>query len=64
MSNRITVALSVLVDVKVDEGADVRDVIDRLQCQCSDGTGEAAVVGSDIVDRKLVVDTGEETDVE
>jgi len=64
MTHRVTVALSLFVDLKVDEGADIKNVINSLSCNCVDTTGEATIVAVDIQDRKLVVDIGEELDEE
>lgn len=64
MKNRITVSLSMFVDLKVDEGADVRDIINGLTCACKDSTGEAKVLGVEITDRSLVVEDEDETDTE
>lgn len=64
MTNRITVALSVLVDLKLSEGADIIGVIRGLECNCLDKTGEATVMGTDITDRKLIVETEDGPDVE
>jgi len=62
MENRVMVSLSLFVDLKVDEGADVRDIINGLSCACKDTTGEAKVVSVEITDRSLVVEDEEETD--
>ena len=64
MKNRITVSLSMFVDLKVDENANVSDIINGLNCICKDTTGVAEVVGIDITDRSLVVEDIEETDTE
>ena len=64
MTDRITVALSVLVDLKLSEGADIIGVIRGLECKCLDKTGEATVIGADVADRKLIVETDDGPDVE
>ncbi|MGO9951119.1 MAG: hypothetical protein ACLPN1_02780 [Dissulfurispiraceae bacterium] len=64
MENRITVSISMFVDLKIKEGADIKNVINSLVCQCFDTTGEAEVIGVDITDRNLVIENKEETDEE
>lgn len=64
VTNRITVALSVLVDLKLNEGADIIGVIKGLDCNCLDTTGEATVMGADIQDRHLIIEKDDEPDVE
>jgi hypothetical protein len=64
VENRITVSLSMFVDIKVKEGADIKNVINGLECRCLDTTGEASVIGVDITDRNLAVENEEETDTE
>ncbi len=64
MKNRITVSLSMFVDLKVDDDADIKDVIAGLNCNCFDTTGTAEVVGVDITDRNLVVENEDEPDIE
>ncbi len=64
MKNRITVALNVLVDLKVNDMTEVKKIIKGLNCSCSDTTGEAKVIGVEIMDRSLLVDEDEEPDAE
>lgn len=64
MKNRITVSLSMFVDLKVEDGADIKDIINGLSCACRDTTGEAEIMGIDVTDRSLVVEDEEETDTE
>ena len=59
MTNRYTAAMSILVDFKAEEGADIKNIIESLECTCTDKTGEANVIGVDIVDRRIVVDVDE-----
>jgi hypothetical protein len=59
MTNRFTAAMSILVDFKAEEGADIKNIIESLECTCTDKTGEANVIGVDIVDRRIVVDVDE-----
>ena len=64
MNKRITVSLNLFIDLRIEEGADIRDVINGLSCACRDTTGEAEVLGIDVTDRSLVVEGDEETDAE
>ncbi len=64
MKNRITVALNVLVDLKVNDMTEVKKIIKGLNCSCFDTTGEAKVIGVEIMDRSLLVDEDEEPDAE
>ncbi len=64
MKKRISVSLSMFVDLRVEEGADIGAIISGIDCKCTDTTGEAEVVGVDITDRNLVVENEEETDTE
>lgn len=67
MTNRITVSLNVLVDVKVNEGVDiseVKEIINGLDCSCVDTIGKARVMGVDIIDRSLIIEKDDEPDAE
>ncbi len=64
MKKRITVSLSMFVDLKAEEGADISNIINRLDCKCIDKSGEAEVIDVEITDRSLVVEDEEETDTE
>jgi hypothetical protein len=67
MTNRITVSLNVLVDVKVNEGVDiseVKEIINGLECSCVDTIGKARVMGVDIIDRSLIIEKDDEPDAE
>lgn len=64
VENRITASISMFVDLKVKEGADIKNVINSLACRCFDTTGEAEVIGVDITDRNLVIENQEEADEE
>jgi hypothetical protein len=62
MKKRISVALSVEVDMKVGETADIKNAIERLECNCIDISGEdVKIIGTKILDRKLLIE-GEEDD--
>jgi len=52
------------VDLKVKEGADLPRVISSLDCRYLGTTGEAEVIGADIPDRNLVIESNEEIDTE
>ncbi|HMK57321.1 MAG TPA: hypothetical protein VK448_11845 [Dissulfurispiraceae bacterium] len=64
MKDRITVSLSLFVDLKIEDGADIADIISGLSCACRDTTGEAEVISIDVNDRSLVVENEEEVDAE
>ena len=67
MSNRITVLLNVLVDLKVNEGvniSEIKEIINGLECTCADTVGKAGVMGVDIVDRSLLIEKDDEPDAE
>jgi len=64
MANRYTAALSIQVDFKAEEGADIKNIIESLECACTDKTGEANVISVDIIERRLVVDVNDEPDAE
>jgi len=67
MKNRLTVALSVLVDLRLNDGSDfsdVKEIIDGLDCSCIDTIGRAKVMGVDIVERRLIIDKDDEPEAE
>jgi len=62
MAERISVALSLVVDLKVGAGVDIKNLIERLECNCVDASGEdAKIIGVKILDRKLLIE-GEDED--
>jgi len=62
MTERISVALSLVVDLKVGEGVDIKNLIERLECNCVDASGEdAKIIGVKILDRNLLIE-GEDED--
>ncbi len=62
MTRRISVTLSVLVDLKVGDSVDIKNLIERLECSCVDVSGEdAKIIGVKILDRKLLME-GEDED--
>jgi hypothetical protein len=61
---RISVTLGVLVDLKVGEKADLKNLIERLECTCINAGGEdAKIINVKIIDRKLLIE-GEEEEVD
>jgi hypothetical protein len=63
MSKRISVALNLLVDLKVGESVDVKNLIERLECSCTDASGEdAKITDVKILDRKLLIESDEGED--
>ncbi len=56
MARRISVLLNLVVDLKVGK-ADIKNLIERLECNCVDASGEdAKVVDVKITDRKLLIE--------
>ncbi len=56
-SRRISVLLSVEVDLKVGDQADIKNLIERLECNCINAGGEdASVIDVKILDRKLLIE--------
>ncbi len=56
-TRRISVTLSVLVDLKIGDSVDIKNLIERLECNCVDASGEdAKIIGVKILDRKLLVE--------
>ncbi|MDD1751399.1 MAG: hypothetical protein LUO89_16160 [Methanothrix sp.] len=63
MAKRISVALSVVVDLKIGESVDLKNVIERLECSCIDASGEdAKIIGVKIVDRNLLIEGEDDED--
>lgn len=61
MAKRISAALTVLVDLKVGETADIKNLLERLECSCTDGSGEEAkILNVRILDRKLLLEGDDE----
>jgi hypothetical protein len=62
MSRRISALLNVVVDMKVGNQADVKNLIERLECTCIEASGEdAKIVDVEIVDRKLLIEGEDES---
>jgi hypothetical protein len=62
MKQRKSALLSVLVDLKVGDQADLKNLIERLECKCTNESGEdAEIIEVKILDRKLLLE-GEEED--
>jgi hypothetical protein len=63
MSKRISVTMNLLVDMKIGDSVDIKNLIERLECSCSDASGEdAKIVDVKILDRKLLVENQEGED--
>jgi hypothetical protein len=61
---RISVTLGVLVDLKIGENADMKNLIERLECTCINAGGEdAKIIDVKIIDRKLLIE-GEEDETD
>jgi hypothetical protein len=61
---RISVTLGVLVDLKVGDRANVKNLIERLECTCINAGGEdAKIIQTKIIDRKLLVE-GEDDEID
>jgi hypothetical protein len=61
MKTRRSVTLTVLVDLKVDEKANIKNIIERLECRCSDMSGEAVeVTNVQVLDRNLLLEVDTE----
>ncbi len=57
MTKRISATLQLLVDMKVGDKADIKNLIERLECNCINAGGEdAVIIGVKILDRKLLVE--------
>jgi len=57
MTKRISVTLQLLVDMKVGDEADIKNLIERLECNCINAGGEdAVIINVKILDRKLLVE--------
>ena len=52
MTKRISASLTLIVDLKVSDYADIKNLISKLDCNCLDISGEDAK----IIDRKLLVE--------
>ena len=63
MTTRKSATLTVLVDLKVGENANLKNVIERLECSCREMSGEdAEIVNVEILDRKLLIEGEDEPD--
>jgi hypothetical protein len=57
MARRVSVLLTLVVDLKIGGRADIKNLIERLECSCVDVSGEdAKVVDVKITDRKLLIE--------
>jgi hypothetical protein len=49
--------LNLVVDLKVGERVDIKNLINRLECNCVDSSGEdAKIIDVKILDRKLLIE--------
>jgi len=63
MTKRISVSLNMLVDLKIGESVDIRNLIERLECNCIESSREGAkIVGVKILDRKLLLESEDNED--
>jgi hypothetical protein len=62
MTRRVSALLNVVVDMEVGDQADVKNLIERLECNCIETSGEdAKIVDVKIVDRKLLIEGEDES---
>jgi hypothetical protein len=56
MTKRISATLQLLIDMKVGDAADIKNLIERLECTCINASGEdATIIDIKILDRKLLI---------
>ena len=61
MAKRISATLTVLVDLKVGDTADIKNLLERLECSCTDASGEdAQILDVRVLDRKLLLEGEDE----
>ncbi len=61
MAKRISATLTVLVDLKVGDTADIKNLLERLECSCTDASGEdAEILDVRVLDRKLLLEGEDE----
>jgi hypothetical protein len=57
MARRISALLSIIVDLKIGGKVDIKNLIERLECNCVDASGEdAKIIDVKITDRKLLIE--------
>jgi len=57
MAKRISIMLNLVVDLKIGERVDIKNLINRLECNCVDSSGEdAKIIDVKILDRKLLIE--------
>jgi hypothetical protein len=62
-TKRISATLQFLVDMKVDDTADIKNLIERLECACVNASGEdASIIDVKILDRKLLIEGDADVD--
>jgi hypothetical protein len=63
MPKRISTTLQLLVDMKVGDKADIKNLIERLECACVNAGGEdASIIDVKIIDRKLLIEGDADVD--
>jgi hypothetical protein len=63
MAKRISAALSLVIDLKIGDSVDIKNLIERLECNCVEASGEdAKIIGVKILDRKLLIEAEAEED--
>jgi hypothetical protein len=63
MTKRISATLQLLVDMKVGDTADIKNLIERLECNCVNaGAEDASIIDVKILDRKLLIEGNADVD--
>jgi hypothetical protein len=61
MTKRVSVALNLVVDLKIGDSVDIKNLIERLECNCVDASGEdAKIIDVKILDRNLLIEDEDE----
>lgn len=62
-TKRISATLQLLIDMKVGDSADIKNLIERLECACVNASGEdASIIDVKLLDRKLLIEDDEDID--
>ncbi|MEW6054864.1 MAG: hypothetical protein AB1552_13965 [Nitrospirota bacterium] len=62
MTTRVSALLNVIVDMKVGDQADIKNLIECLECNCIEASGEdAEIIDIKIADRKLLIEGEDES---
>jgi hypothetical protein len=63
MTKRISATLQILIDMKVGDTADIKNLIERFECTCVNASGEdASIIDVKILDRKLLIEGDADVD--